>query len=145
MIRRRSGILTALAILATALGACDGPGVVTPGGAPAIARTGVSSNSSAVTGTWRRAIFVIDEFDIARSIETTWQFGADGVATRVIVTNNFTSGLSDVLVATGQWRLEGSDIVIDVTTPSSFRLQLPLQLSGERLILSGETYFRVTS
>lgn len=134
----------AVALVATVLTACDGPGVVSPvHRTPIVARIGGSSISSAIAGTWRRGIFFIDEFNIARSTETTWQFGTDGTATRVVVTRNLTFGLVDVQTATGRWRVEGSTLVVDFLTPSVFQVRLAMQLTGDQLTLTGETFLRV--
>ena len=144
MMRRRSGMLAALAVVVSLAGGCDGPGVVAPGRLPLFGRTGGTDVSTALAGSWRRTILFIDVLDIARSIETTWEFGADGSATRVIVTTNLTSGLSDVQVAGGQWQLQGSNLVVDLVTPSPIQLQLSLQLSGDQLALGGEIFVRVS-
>ncbi|HEX5634378.1 MAG TPA: hypothetical protein VFX50_14155, partial [Gemmatimonadales bacterium] len=80
-----------LALAAVPLAGCGGDGVVSPNGRM-VARGGGSSVSTALVGTWRRAIFFLDEFGFARATETTWQFGSDGSATRVQVARNFTIG-----------------------------------------------------
>lgn len=144
MMRRRSGMLAAMAVVLSLTAGCDGPGVVAPGRPTLLGRTGGADVSSALAGSWRRTVLFIDELDIARSIETTWEFGADGSATRVIVTTNLTSGLSDLQVAAGEWQLQGSDMIIDLVTPSPVQLQLSVQLSGDQLSLAGEVFFRVS-
>lgn len=146
--RRHAAQLRAVGILlvATALVACDGPGVVSPGNRTTIiARVGGSSTSGAVAGTWRSALFFVDEFNISRTTETTWQFGTDGTAARIVVARNLTFGLVDVQTAAGRWRVEGSALVVDFVTPSVFQVLLSMQLAGDQLTLAGETFLRASS
>lgn len=128
-------------LLAFAL-ACDGPGIVGPTTAR-IGRVGGSNTSTALLGSWRRAIFFLDDFNYSRSSETTYQFAADGTALRVQVARNHTLGLADILVSAGRWRLEGTRIVIDFVSPSTFQLALDMRLVGDQLELGGQVFLRV--
>ncbi len=130
------------ALLVTTALACDGPGVVSPRGA-AVVRSGVTSASANLAGTWRRAVFFVDDFGIARSSETTWHFTADGAATRVQVTRNLSLGLADVIVSAGRYRFENTSIIIDLVAPSPAQLQLSVRIAGDQLELAGQTYLRV--
>lgn len=129
------------AMLATLLVGCDGPGVVSPG-APRFGQVG-GSVALDLVGSWRRAVFFVDDFGIARSTETTWQFGADGAVARVQVARNLTFGLADVFVSAGRYRIENTRLLIDVVTPSATQLSYEIRRTGNELLLAGETYLRV--
>jgi hypothetical protein len=131
-----SAALAALAL------ACDGPGVVSPHRVT-IAQEGGVPASQALVGTWRRIVYFIDGDGVARSSETTWQFTSGGGASRVQVARNYTDGISDVLVSAGQFRVEGTRIVVDLTTPSVTRLVYEVRRSGNQLELAGEPYLLV--
>jgi hypothetical protein len=122
--------------------ACDGPGVVGPT-TTRLTRIGATNPASALVGTWRRAVFFLDDFNYSRSSETTYQFAADGAAVRVQVARNYTLGLADILVSAGRWRLEGSRLVIDFVSPSTFQLALDMRLVGDQLDLGGQVFLRV--
>ena len=130
-----------LLVLACAV-ACDGPGVVSPRHAATLG-SGTTAAAAGVVGTWQRTIFFIDDFGIARSSESTWQFTAGGAATRITVSRNLTFGLVDVQVAAGRYRLEGAQVIIDLVSPSPVQLQLAVRLVADQLELAGQLYLRV--
>lgn len=145
MVSRRSRAWRrAIAALAVALvaGACDGPGVVSPG-RPVIGISGGASASTSIVGTWRRTLFFLDDFGIARSSETSWQFTADGTVTRILVSRNLTFGLVDVLVSAGRYQLQGARVAIDFVTPSPWQLTLDVRRVGNELELAGQRYLPV--
>lgn len=131
--------LFALALVAAA---CDGPGVAGPA-TGRVALVGATNPGTALLGTWRRTVFFLDDLNYARSSETTYQFAADGTALRLQVARNHTLGLADVLVSAGRWRLDGTRLVIDFSTPSAFQLALTMRLTGNELDLGGQTFLRV--
>lgn len=124
--------------------ACDGSGALSPG-SRRFGQAGVPSTSLSIAGTWRRTIYFVDELGIARASETTWQFTADGAATRVQVTRNFSFGLVDVFVSAGRFRLENTRVIIDLVTPSPVQLQYDVRLTGDELQLAGQTFIRAGS
>jgi hypothetical protein len=129
-------------LVAIALGGCDGPGINSPTSGR-VARAGGVAPGQSLVGSWRRAIFFLDDFNYSRSNETTFQFASDGTFFRVQVARNFTLGLTDVLVSAGRWRLSGTQLVLDFVTPSAFQLVLDLRIFSSELELAGQTYFRV--
>ena len=136
-----AGLLCALTL---AVVSCDGPGVAGPAGGR-VARIGGATGSAAIVGAWRRAVFFLDDFNYARSSETTFQFNADGTLVRVQIARNHTLGLADVSVATGSWRTDGTQVVLDFVTPTRFQLSLEARVVGDQLDLAGQTYLRVTN
>lgn len=132
----------AAAVLALALGACDGPGVVSPG-RPVVGISGAGSTAASIVGTWRRALYFLDDFGIARSSETSWQFTAGGAVTRIVVTRNLTFGLVDVQVSAGRYQLQGTRVVVDLVTPSPAQLTLDVRRVGDELELAGQRYLLV--
>lgn len=143
MKRRAIRRIALLALAAAPLAGCDGDGVVSPNG-HLVARGGGPSVSTALVGTWRRAIFFLDEFGFARATETTWQFGSNGAVTRVQVARNFTIGIADVQVAAGSYRYDGARVVIDLVTPAPQQLQFAVRFTSDGLELAGQAYLRVT-
>jgi hypothetical protein len=138
-----SAALRGALVVALALGAaCDGPGVLSVS-TGRLARAGAGSTPQAIVGTWRRTLFFLDDFNFASASETTFQFDANGTVVRVLVVRNFTLGLADVSVATGRWRMEGTQVVMEFTTPSPFQLRLEARIVGDQLDLGGQTYLRV--
>jgi hypothetical protein len=129
---------------ALALTGCSGDGIAGPANRRIARADGVNTTPIAnLVGTWRREVFFLDEFNFARSTETTFQFNGDSSVVRLQVARNFTLGLVDAQVSTGRWTVSGEDLVIDFLTPSAFRLTLETSLVGDQLVLSGETYLRV--
>ncbi len=124
------------------LAGCDGHGVVSPGSAR-FGRVGTTSTSLDFVGTWRRAVYFVDDFGFARSSETSWQFGGDGSAARVLVARNLSVGLVDVLVSAGRYRVENSRLIIELTSPAPSRLEFDVRRTGEQLFIAGEPYLRV--
>lgn len=134
----------ALLVSALLLAGCDGDGISGPGNRQIARAPGTTATpATSLVGTWRREVFFLDEFNFARSSETTFQFNADSSVVRLQVSRNFTLGLADAQVSAGRWTLSGDDLVIDFTSPSSFRLTLQASIVGDELTLSGETYLRV--
>jgi hypothetical protein len=142
MMRERLS-LCAIAVSAMLLSGCDGDGIAGPARRQIARAPGTNATPTAnLVGTWRREVFFLDEFNFARSSETTFQFNGDSSVVRLQVARNFTLGLADAQVSTGRWTLGGDQLVIDFTTPSAFRLTLQAEIVGDRLTLSGETYLR---
>lgn len=134
--------LVALACASLALSACDGPGVASPGRVR-VGQVGSSDLSLAIVGTWRRAIYFLDDFGIARVSETSWQFAADGTVVRVLVVRNITDGLADAQVSTGRYRVENARLLVDFVTPTASQLSFDVQRSGDQLKIAGQDYLLV--
>jgi hypothetical protein len=128
------------------LSACEADAPVRPlQGTPAgINGTGSTTINAALIGTWQRTVVFVDEFGFSIAIETTWQFRADGTFTRTIVTSNITLGLSEAVVTTGRWRIEGTTLVVEFDPPDSGDLIFEFVLVGDELTLGGELFFRVS-
>ena len=134
------------AALVLSLAACEADGPVRPiqGTVAGINGAGSTSINSALIGTWQRTVVFVDEFGFSIAMETTWRFGADGTVVRTIVTSNLTLGLSEALVTTGQWRIEGTSLVVQFDPPDSGELIFEFLIVGNELTLGGELFFRVS-
>ena len=136
-------VLLGLALIAF-VAACDGPGVVGPGSQiPVVIGRDSTASTSVVTGTWNRTLLFVDEFGFSNSNGTTWQFGPDGTAVRTILTQNLSLGLSDQVVTTGRWQIQGTRIIIDFDPPASGHLELEFRFDAGQLILAGQSFSRV--
>lgn len=124
------------------LAACDGPGVVSPGSVR-FGQVGSSDLSLAIVGTWRRAIYYLDDFGVARANETSWQFASDGTVVRVLLARNITYGLADAQVNSGRYRVEGGRLFVDFVTPTASQLSFDVQRSGNQLTIAGQAYLLV--
>lgn len=143
---RQTAALPGLSLLmATALTACDSPGM--PLRSRQVASIGGTAGQNALAarlvGTWRRTLFFFDEFGFAHSSETTWQFQADGSALRVQVTRNLSLFLSDASVTVARWRVEGTSLHITFVSPQPGEATFALRIEGRQLFLNGEQYERV--
>jgi hypothetical protein len=105
---------------------------------------GSGGNATTIEGTWRRTLAFFDDFGFLHSSETTWTFETGGAAQRTIVTANITLGVADTLLTQGQWRLDGSNVVIELTAPSTGSITLEVRIEGTSLFLAGQEYQRVT-
>lgn len=133
------------AVLVLGVSACDADGPVRPpqGQLAGIGGTGGSNLNQALVGSWERVFLFVDEFGFAHAVETTWQFRDDGIAVRTIVTRNITLGLADVAITTGQWTIDGTDLVLEFDPPNSGQVILAFTIVDDELTLAGEVYTRV--
>lgn len=144
MLRNRTVLFIASAVALT-LAACDvGPvepvgrrnvGILQGGGGP--------TTSTTIEGTWRRTLVFFDDFGFLHSSETTWTFEAGGAALRTVVATNVTLGAADTLVTQANWRIDGSNVVIEFTGPSPGTISLDVRVQGTTLFLAGQEYQRV--
>ena len=138
-----------LAVLAAATltaAACDvgpvQPAGFRPVGVPAGGGGGTAANTS-IAGTWQRTLVFFDDFGFMHSSETTWTFETSGLAERTIVTTNVTLGASDTTVTQARWRVEGTNVVIEFTAPTTGTITLAIRVQGTTLFLAGQEYQRV--
>ena len=111
-------------------------GGLTGGGGP--------TTTIAIEGTWRRTLVFFDDFGFLHSSETTWTFATSGLAERTVVTTNVTLGAADTSLTQARWRVDGSNVIIDFTSPSPGTISLEVRLQGTTLFLAGQEYQRVT-
>ena len=97
-----------------------------------------------IEGTWRRTLVFFDDFGFMHSSETTWTFATSGLAERTVVTTNITLGVADTSLTQARWRVDGSNVIIDFTTPSPGTVSLEVRVQGATLFLAGQEYQRVT-
>jgi hypothetical protein len=105
--------------------------------------TGSGSHHNAIVGMWTRAIVITDNQGTAHGSRTTWEFRSDGSATRTVVTQNLSSGISDVLTATASWHTEGSTLVITFRSPDSGTSRFGFAVFGNVLSLDGRDFVRI--
>ena len=136
--------LLAFSAATLTLAACDSGPVEPVGRRPRGILVGGDGNTATIEGTWQRTLAFFDDFGFLHSSETTWTFEAGGAAQRTIVTANITLGVADTTVTEGQWRVEGSNVVIELTSPSPGTITLEVRLQGTSLFLAGQEYLRIT-
>lgn len=141
MMSRRVALIV-LPCASLALWACDGPGVASPGRVR-VGQVGGSDLSLAIVGTWRRTLYFLDDFGIARASETSWQFAGDGTFVRVLASRNITDGLADAQVSTGRYRIENARLLVEFVTPTASQLSFDVQRSGNQLKIAGQDYLLV--
>ncbi len=139
---RRTWQVTSMMVATLLLGGCDGPGVASPGSVR-FGQVGSSDLSVAIVGTWRRAVYYVDDFGIARANETSWQFAGDGTVVRVLLARNITYGLADAQVNSGRYRIENGRLFIDFVTPTASQVSFDVKRSGNQLTIAGQVYLLV--
>ena len=130
-----------LVILTIACGG-DSVGIGRPGDTGATGATSGGPVASELVGSWRHALFFVDDAGIYRSSETTWWFGGDGVAVRTVVARNYTDGIADATTVVARWRIEGGTVVITFPAPNAGTARLDYRLEGNTLYLGSQPYLR---
>ena len=106
--------------------------------------TGTSSGQhDAVVGLWTRVVVITDNDGNAHSSRTTWEFRSDGSATRTVVTQNLSAGISDVISANAIWHTEGSTLVITFREPNTGTSRFSFLVLGNVLTLDGRDFVRI--
>jgi hypothetical protein len=139
MTLRRSVVLLATLLLV----GCDSARLGGPLGTAGGRGTTASPSGSELVGTWRRVLFFIAEDGSSGSNETTWRFNANGTASRIIVTRNFTSGIADAQTVDALWEPLTQAVRIRFLPPSSGTFEFPYRITADTLILASQAYGRV--
>ncbi len=140
-LRRQS--LSLLLLLATA---CDSGRLGAPGaGTISTGATGTTGAraSSGLVGTWRRILYFLADDGSASSSETTWRFNADGTASRVSVTRNYTAGLADAQTVDARWEALTQTVRITYLPPSSGTFEFSYRVTRDTLYLASQAYARI--
>jgi hypothetical protein len=106
--------------------------------------TGSRSHHHAILGLWTRVAVITDNAGNAHSSRTTWEFRSDGSATRTVVTQNLSAGISDVISANASWQTEGSTLVVSFRAPDSGTSRFSYFVSGNVLSLDGRDFVRIS-
>jgi hypothetical protein len=105
--------------------------------------TGSHFQHNSLVGLWTRIVVITDAAGNSHSSRTTWEFRSDGSATRTVVTQNLTSGISDVTSANAIWRTDGSTLVISFRPPDSGTTRFSFSLFRDVLTLNGHDFVRI--
>jgi hypothetical protein len=134
-------------LMLVALTACDSGRLGAPleprGTAGGIGGSTGGSIAAGVVGTWRRILYFLAEDGSASSSETTWRFNADGTASRLSVTRNFTAGLADAQTVDARWEALTQSIRVTYLAPSSGTFEFSYRVSRDTLYLASQGYVRV--
>ena len=128
------------------IAACDGGRLGAPDGGTlgtVGTRTTGTIASSELVGTWRRILYFLAEDGSASSSETTWRFNADGTASRLLVTRNFTAGLADAQTVDARWEPLVQTVRITYLPPSSGTFEFSYRVNGDTLYLASQAYARI--
>ena len=133
-------------LMLVALTACDSGRLGAPlgsgGTAGGVAGSG-GSIAAGVVGTWRRILYFLADDGSASSSETTWRFNANGTASRLSVTRNFTAGLTDAQTVDARWEALTQAVRITYLPPSSGTFEFSYRVSRDTLYLASQGYVRV--
>lgn len=138
--RRRWAVL-----MVVTFAACDSGRLGAPLGSRGTAGTGGiggSSIAASVVGTWRRILYFLAADGSASSSETTWRFNADGTASRLSVTRNYTAGLADAQTVDARWEALTQSIRVTYLAPSSGTFEFSYRVSQDTLYLASQGYVR---
>ena len=136
---RRSTIL----LVACALAGCESPRLSGPLGNTGRAGTTSTPVAAGLVGSWRRILYFIAEDGSSGSNETTWRFNADGSASRLTVTRNFTAGIGDAQTVNARWEPLTQAIRITYLPPSSGTFEFTYRIVADTLFLASQAYGRV--
>ena len=117
-------------------GGSGGTGGVIGGG-------GGGSQSSALLGSWTRAILVDGPNGDIHESRTNWEFRSDGSAIRQVIAWNWTSGYYDTISSVAQWTTSGANITITYIAGSTGSLTLAWRVDGDVLTLGPDQFARV--
>ena len=137
MIRRCALIVTTLTLVACDSGRLGAPRGATLGG------LGGTSSAPGIVGTWRRILYFLADDGSASSSETTWRFNADGSASRLSVTRNFTAGLADAQTVDARWEALTQSVRITFLPPSSGTFEYSYRVNRDTLYLASQAYGRL--
>ena len=136
---RRSALVLALGALA----ACESPRLSGPPGSTGGNGTTSTPLAPGLVGTWRRILYFIAEDGSSGSNETTWRFNADGSASRLTVTRNFSSGQFDAQTLNARWEPLTQAVRITYLPPSSGTFDFSYRIVADTLFLASQAYGRV--
>lgn len=107
-------------------------------------RTGFAADHrpSLLVGEWASIIYLQTPSGIQAS-ETIWEFRAGGQAIRRTILRHVASGVSDQLIATGQWGVQSGSIVVTFDPPHSGTLRLRFSVHGDILRLDSREFQRI--
>lgn len=144
MLRKLTLLVTA-ALSAAAIAACESPRIGGPLGTTGTGGIGTTGGASAsgLIGTWRRIIFFIAGDGSSGSNETTWRFNADGTASRLTVTRNFTAGVADAQTVDARWEPLTQAVRITFLPPSSGTFEFSYRVAADTLYLASQAYGRI--
>jgi hypothetical protein len=127
-----------------ALAACDSGRLGAPlGSSNGTAGTTGTTAATSLVGTWRRIIYFLADDGSASSSETTWRFNANGTASRLSVTRNYTAGLADAQSVDARYEALTSTVRITYLAPSSGTFEYSYRVSRDTLYLASQAYARV--
>ena len=131
-------------LVLVALAACDSGRLGAPFGSTAgTAGTGGTISAPGLVGTWRRILYFLAADGSASSSETTWRFNANGTASRVSVTRNFTAGIADAQTVDARWEALTQAIRVTYLPPSSGTFDFSYRISRDTLYLASQGYARI--
>ena len=134
-----------LFLLLGALAACDSGRLGAPlGSTNGSAGTPGTTSATSLVGVWRRIIYCLADDGSASSSETTWRFNANGTASRLTVTRNFTAGLADYQTLDARWEALTQTVRITYLPPSSGTFEFSYRVTRDTLYLASQGYARVS-
>ena len=104
---------------------------------------GGGSQSSALLGSWTRALLVEGPDGDIHESRTNWEFRSDGSAIRQVIAWNWTSGYYDTVSSVAQWTTSGGNITITYIAGSTGTLTLAWRIDGDVLTLGPDQFARV--
>jgi hypothetical protein len=138
--RRARSVALAIAAGLFALSACAGVENLSGAGDGG---TSGGSQSSALLGSWTRAILVDGPNGDIHESRTNWEFRSDGSAIRQVIAWNWTSGYYDTISSVAQWTTSGANITITYIAGSTGSLTLAWRIDGDVLTLGPDQFARV--
>ncbi|HUF25639.1 MAG TPA: hypothetical protein VMM18_01560 [Gemmatimonadaceae bacterium] len=135
--------VAALAITA-ALAGCDARASLTsPGTGFATSGPAARTLDRALFGSWRRALVFTDQQGNGFLTETIWEFRGDGSASRTVIFVDFARGVADRVVATANWRVDGSVLEVTWIIPAAGTARFSYGVDARTLRIGNDSFERV--
>ena len=122
-------------ITGTAGAARPGSGTATGGGTSGALDT-------RLVGQWSRTVLFQGSTGAVHASRTTWRFGSDASARRVVVASNLTFGLVDSVVTPARWAVVGGRVSLSWVAPASGDVLFDYRIDGVTLYLGGIPFER---
>lgn len=146
--------LIVVAALVVSAASCQGVEVLPPGGTGSASGGGTlvgtggttgsgTSASSALLGTWTRAILLADGSGNVHESRTTWEFRQDGSALRTVLAWNLSQGFYDTIVTAAQWRVSGAQLTITYVAPAAGTASFAYAVNGDILTIGPDQFARL--
>jgi hypothetical protein len=111
-------------------------------------RTGTGSTvlpkpTNPIVGKWSFTRLIVDDLGYTHMSQTVWDFSSGGAVSRTLYSDNLTTGVGDVVIATGKWATFGSTLEVTLagsTAPTRYEYYF----NGSSLVIANTSFIRLS-